>query len=219
MNYESSVVYLASLPKLEIESGVDYPTLIGFAVTVFIFGLGTWLSVRTSNENSRQQTENLNKTLEHQERSINKTISSQESVAEKNSLKSSRQAWINDLRDTCSSFVSEALNVQRLNNYWESAKPSYAYKQKAEPELAHQMHLDWVNSHIQAMKEVARLKSKIELLLNPEEIDSKELLKAVTEAAIECDKNGGSANSSCQTVVEWCQHILKQEWEKAKAGK
>ncbi|WP_130927952.1 hypothetical protein [Pseudomonas sp. Sample_14] len=219
MNYETSVVYLEQVPKVVVETGVDYPTLIGFAVTVVIFGLGTWLSVRTSNHNARQQAEDLLKTIAHQENSTNRTISSQESVAEKNSLKASRQAWINDLRDTCSCFVSEAFNVQRLNIYWDSAQSNYSYKLKAEPQLAHQMHIDWVNSHIQAMKEVARLKSKIELLLNPDEVDSKELLKAVNEAAIECDKSGGSAKKPCQDVVEWCQHILKQEWEKAKAGK
>lgn len=137
-------------------------------------------------------------------------IASQEVVAAQASLKTSRQNWINDLRDACAIYIAAALNVQRLNLYREAAEPWVS----GDAPLR-----DWSFSHIQAMKELVSLKAKIELLVNPSEPESEKLLSLITELHDECDQADGPAKSICERVVVSCQVILKKEWEKAKSGK
>lgn len=137
-------------------------------------------------------------------------IASQEIVAAQASLKTSRQNWINDLRDACAIYISAALNVQRLNLYREAAEPWGSGGTSLR---------DWSFSHIQAMKELVSLKAKIELLVNPSEPESQKLLESIKELHDECDQAGGPAQSICEDVVAHCQTILKKEWEKAKSGK
>jgi hypothetical protein len=215
VKYETSVVYLEQIPKVVVDTGFDWSNLWTFLGTVCIFMLGTYLTIR-----------NFNKTVKSQENVAAQNfmlqrdaITTQERIANQNSLKASRQDWINDLRNTCAAYIAEALNVQRLNIYWESAKSTYSLCLVSEPSIAHKMQADWATSHVQAMKDLISLKSKIELLLNPDEVDSKQLMKAVVELHIECDRAGGPAKQLAEKVVDWCQQILKQEWEKAKAGK
>jgi hypothetical protein len=147
-------------------------------------------------------------------------IASQELVAAQASLKASRQNWINDLRDTTAQFIAAALNVQRLNVYWESTQSLLSMRGgDVDFSVVDKQRVDWSTSHVQAIKELVSLKAKIELLLNPEEIDSKEFMKAVNVLHDKCDQAGGPAKVLTKSVVDWCQHILKQEWEKAKSGK
>ncbi|MGW8461223.1 hypothetical protein [Pseudomonas sp. CLCA07] len=147
-------------------------------------------------------------------------IASQELIAAQASLKTSRQNWINDLRDSTAMFIAAALNVQRLNTYWESTQSSISMRSgPVDVALIDKLRTDWSTSHVQSIKELVSLKAKIELLLNPEELDSKEFMKAVNELHSECDQAGGPAKELAKNVVDWCQHILKQEWEKAKSGK
>lgn len=215
MKYETSLVYLEQLPKVVLETGFDWPTFWSFLVTAIIFVLGTVLTVHNFKKTIKSQEAVAAENLKTQR----EMIASQERVAKQNSLKSSRQAWINDLRDTTSRYIAEALNVQRLNVFWESARPTYRLHQVENPQLAHEMHSDWSSSHMQAMRELVSLRSKIELLINPEEVDSDQLMLAVNELFNVCDRAGGSANFASRPVVELCQHILKEEWEKAKAGR
>lgn len=215
MRYETSVVYVEQLPKLVLETGFDWPTFWSFSATVVIFLLGTYLTVRNFNKTIKSQEKVASRNFDIQ----NNMIISQELIAKQNSLKQSRQNWINDLRNTCALFISESMNVQRLNVFWESAQPTYNLHQINNPELAHQMQADWASSHVQAMKELVSLKAKIDLLLNPDEVDSKELMKVVNELFAKCDQAGGPAKELAVQVVWWCQQILKEEWEKAKAGK
>ncbi|WP_339433046.1 hypothetical protein [Pseudomonas sp. EA_65y_Pfl2_P78] len=147
-------------------------------------------------------------------------IASQERVASQASLKSSRQNWINDLRGTTALFIAAALNVNRLNVYWESTQSAISMRGGViDFSNMDRLRSEWSTSHVQAVKELVSLKAKVELLLNPEEIDSKQLMNAVNELYSECDKAGGPAKEIANNVVNWCQHILKEEWEKAKAGK
>ncbi|MFK5733834.1 hypothetical protein KW869_09870 [Pseudomonas urmiensis] len=214
MNYETAVVYLEQLPKVVLETGFDWPTFWSFSATALLFFLGTQLTIR----NFKRTIESQERVAKDQQEVQRDNIASQELIAKQNSLKASRQNWINDLRDTCAGYIAEALNVNRLNVYWESARVRYFEYLEAKPEIAYQMHSDWTNSHVLAMKNLVSLKAKIELLLNPEEVDSKELMKAINDLHRECDRAGGPAKDLAQTVVEWCQNILKQEWEKAKSG-
>lgn len=215
MKYETSVVYLEQVPKIIVDTGFDWSSLWTFFATVVVFMLGTYLTIR-----------NFNKTVASQEavaaenaKIQRENIYSQELIANQSSLKASRQNWINELRNTCAQYIAAALNVQQLNIYWEAAQLSWKLQRINDSAIANELQADWSVSHMQGVKELVSLKAKLELLLNPEEVDTKEFMKAVNELHKECDQAGGPAKVLAENVVEWCQHILKQEWEKAKAGK
>ena len=218
MKYETSVVYLEQVPKIVVDTGLDLPTLISFAVTILIFALGTWLTLRNSDENSKQQTLNLKESLAHQEQSLTRTIESQEGVASKNSLKASRQGWINDLRDATSQYVAATMNVQRLNNFRQQRSRYWERLEEKDFAEHSRSFSEWAVDHIEAVKEVKRLKAKIELLLNPVEEASMKLMEAVEEAERQCDTSGSSLVNPCRDIITCCQVILKNEWEKAKSG-
>lgn len=234
MNFETSLVYLEQVPKIIVDSGFDWATFWSFSATVVIFLLGTYLTVRNFNKTIVSQEKVARENFEIQKNLIasqgllakqgfdvqKEMILSQERVAAQASLKTSRQSWINDLRDTTALFVAAALNVQRLNVYWESKQSSMSQRGGVvDYSTFDRLHTEWSTSHVQSIKELISLKAKIELLLNPEEIDSKEFIKAVNELRDECDQAGGPAKELTKNVVYWCQHILKQEWEKAKLGR
>lgn len=214
MKYETSVVYLEQVPKVVVDTGFDWTNLWTFIATIAIFILGTYLTIR-----------NFNKTVASQERVAAETaniqrlsISSQEAIAQQNSLKTSRQNWINDLRDTTAEYIAGALNVQRLNIYLEAAQSTWKLQGEKNPEAADRARADWASSHIQAIRELVGLKSKIQLLLNPDEEESKAFLAAVDDLHKFCDQAGGPAKNIAADVVSLCQVILKREWEKAKTG-
>lgn len=215
MKYETSVVYLEQVPKVVVDTGFDWTNLWTFIATIAIFVLGTYLTIR-----------NFKTTVDSQERvaaenaDIQRSgISSQELIARQNSLKSSRQSWINDLRDTTAQFIASALNVQRLNVYLEAAENRWAYLIIDNREAAEKARADWSNSHIQALRELVGLKLKIELLLNPDENKSVRFMEEINKLHKECDQAGGPAKAIAADVVSSCQLILKEEWEKAKLGR
>jgi hypothetical protein len=214
VKYETSVVYLEQIPKVVVDTGFDWSNMWTFFATVAIFMLGTYLTIRNFSKTVASQEKLAEQTAKIQRESI----SSQELIARQNTLKASRQSWINDLRDTTSEFIAAALNVQRLNVYWEAGQTSWRLQRIQNAEAADRARAEWSNSHIQALRNLIGLKSKIELLLNPEEVDSKEFMKAVNELHNNCDRPDGLANTIAVDVISWCQHILKQEWEKAKSG-
>lgn len=243
MNFETSLVYLQQVPKVFVDTGFDWATFWSFAATVSIFVLGTYLTIRNFNKTIISQEKVALDNFELQQRLIvsqevsasqnfelqkemiasqdlaarqafavqKEMIQSQEVVAAQASLKSSRQNWINDLRDACALYISAALNVQRLNLYREAAERFWSEDDTA--------LRDWSFSHIQAMKELVSLKAKIELLLNPSEPESQQLVESINELHAECDQAGGPAKLICENLVVRCQTILKKEWEKAKSGK
>lgn len=207
MKYETSVVYLEQLPKISVDTGFDWASLWTFLATVVIFMLGTYMTIRNFNKTVRSQ----EKVADINSKTQRDLLLSQESIARQSSLKASRQNWINDLRNTTADYIASALNLQRLNLYREAVGDSWG---------ANDPHLTaWSHQHIQSVKELVSLKSKIELLLNPDELDSKQMMKSVNELREKCDQAGGPAKELSESVVKCCQHIVKQEWEKAKSGK
>lgn len=233
MKFETSLVYLEQIPKIVVDSGFDWATFWSFSATVAIFVLGTYLTIRSFNKNIISQEKVAKDNFELQKRLISsqelaakqnfeiqkEMIVSQELLASQASLKTSRQNWINDLRDTTAQFISAALNVNRLNVYKESTLESLSMRGASDSSQIDMFQASWAELHVKSIKDLVALRAKIELLLNPDEVDSKEFIKAVYELFDSCDQAGGPAKQLSGQVVWWGQLILKQEWEKAKAGK
>jgi hypothetical protein len=145
-----------------------------------------------------------------------KTIESQEKVAATNFLKGSRQVWINDLRDTCSRYIASVLAIQRIS---QKTREERAYLAAQSPGESQRIVAARADDILAAKKEAESLKLKIELLLNPDESDSKGLMKSINAALGLSHEPGDATAKQCELIVWNCQIILKQEWEKVKAGK
>ncbi|RJG10970.1 hypothetical protein D3879_14930 [Pseudomonas cavernicola] len=196
MGIENSIITINRVPELRalIDTGTDWLTLGGFLLTVVVFALGTWATIYN----------------------FKKTILSQEKVSKANALKVSRQDWINELRDTCSEFISAALTVQRLCNVHELQRALREKLALDKSEEYSRIISQWTSDHVGAMADVNRLKAKIQLLSNPNEGNFIALIGHVETALEVCNQDGNSAAAPCKLIVEVTQEILKTEWERVK---
>ncbi len=261
--YETALIYLEQVPKINIETSFDWPTFWSFCATVAVFVLGTAVTVYNFRKTVKQQKENAKDSIEQQNRLIDsqqlassqsldqqirqidnqqtaaaqsielqrEMIESQELVARLNSLKASRQNWINDLRDASSQFVASALNVSNLISVKRQFGSYWAELEKCDPVEHARVRAVWAVDHNEAVKEVRRLSAKIELLLNPKEEESKSLLESIRDMEFKCgqesleaepgvmvDSSPKDLDEPSRELIQRCQVILKNEWEKAKAG-
>lgn len=60
------------------------------------------------------------------------------------------------------------------------------------------------------------LKSKIEMLSNPNEKNFQELIVLVNEALIKAEVVSGDSGKTCESIIRISQVILKSEWNRAK---
>ncbi|RTW26573.1 hypothetical protein DZA01_02165 [Pseudomonas aeruginosa] len=198
MRYGTSVVYLEQVPKIEIDSGFDWITVGGFALTILAFVLGTIVTINN----------------------FRRTIESQEKIADASSLRSSRQAWINELRDCCASYVAAVLRIhdfkgemvrwQQDNNLLMSELLVLKRFESENPA--------WKERSVIAVNEARMLRAKVEMFLNPAEPESIELLKAMDLAYDEAGEYGPGIPGKCDVVVEKAAVILRNEWAKTKVG-
>ncbi|MCP9337609.1 hypothetical protein [Stutzerimonas xanthomarina] len=196
MAIENSIVTIHRIPEITISSGMDWISVASFLITAVIVVVSARATIKG-----------------HE-----KTVSSQQETAFKHFLKSSRQGWINELRDTCSCFIAAALNVQRLNNVREGQSTHLTKLFSIDPAEHAKAISSWTGDHVAAIAELNRLKAKIQLLLNPQELDAENLMVAVNYVSDVCDQVGASARIPCDDVIRLCQVILKIEWDRAKSG-
>lgn len=216
MKYETSVVYLEQLPKVVIDSGFDLATFLSFIVTIVIFSLGTWLTIRNSNKNAADQRVIFNETIVAQEKSLDKTIDSQAKVARAIAIKESRQAWINELREACSDYIAAigVLQYQVDNkDVWQIFIDKVTREDSSK---AAELIASWELEKRRVKQTAVALKSKIEMLSNPNESDFQKLIDLVSEAIVKALKRDGGSGKTCESIISISQVILKAEWERAK---
>ncbi|WP_368760091.1 hypothetical protein [Pseudomonas aeruginosa] len=198
VRYGTSVVYLEQVPKIEIDSGLDWVTVGGFALTILAFVLGTIVTINN----------------------FRRTIESQEKIADANSLRSSRQAWINELRNCCSGYVAAVLQIHDFKG--ERARWLIENRVQTSEISAFQLfereNPAWKERSVIAVNEARMLRAKVEMYLNPAEPESIELLNAMDVAYDEAGEYGGDMPGKCDLVVEKAAVILRNEWAKTKLG-
>jgi hypothetical protein len=218
MWYESSVVYFAKIPKVVIDSGFDWATFFSFMATIAVFSLGTWLTINTSSKNAAQQKEIFKDTIEAQEKSLRLTHKSQEDIARSNAVKVSRQAWIDQLRDACSEYLSLLLIIAGHEGEKDS-KLDFGQKLVAGNEVAFgaQLVMEWLRIRNELRSKIFQLKYKIELLSNPKEELFKTLLEQVNEGVACCETMAPKELVKlCEQMKSTTQEILKIEWDRTK---
>lgn len=218
MKYETSVVYLEQVPKLVVDTGFDMATFLSFAITVFIFVIGTALTIWNANKNGREQREIFNETIAAQEKTLERTLESQAKIARSGAVKISRQAWIDELRQCCSSYVA-LLVIINGHSLHRDAHESFGH------ELAKQNHADaaaelvvgWTSKLVELRSKIYELRYRIELLSNPKEELFQLLLVHVRTGVSICESAPTEELlKECEAIKDVAQQILKTEWDKTK---
>ena len=199
------VVTLHRVPEIKavVDTGTDWVTLFGFLLTAIAVVVGALYNTST----------------------FKRSVASQESLAERSSkalrdqskaeaLARSRQEWINSLREEVASFLSLGTDIHTLS---QSVIDASWVKGDSIEELNQNKDM-YERKYSEFSAKVARARfhfAKIELLINPSEIESKELLHSLNDYIAAASKYSKYIDIG-NVVVAKAQVILKNEWIKVK---
>ena len=196
---ENMMLTIHRVPEIVLNTGTDYKILAGFALTALAVLAGSWATAYT----------------------FKKTVVSQEEIATAGAIRSSRQAWINELRDACANHVAAVMQISDLRtqrDQWLAEKrvhmtPMAAY-QYFENENPH-----WTGYSSTAVHQARMLRAKVELLLNPDEQETVDLLASLDATYDGAANDAEDLSDLCEVVVSRAQKIIKAEWRRTKLGK
>ncbi|AQT88742.1 hypothetical protein OQ853_06520 [Enterobacter roggenkampii] len=249
-------VALNSIPKITVESSTDYWGVALTAGAALVGGIiPAWIAKRTFRENAallksereeqqkflttertRQQEFLIEERLE-QSKSLEADRQIQVTIAERNFnmqvLSANRQAWISTLRDLISEFSVQAYikfdcqsNAEIYRSYADSFDPndiSVADKRKSAKEK-HAKALDDVEVE---RRKLELLLNKIELMLNPDEQISKDIILSMyTLRSLGGEFRKGKdftplfdeLRQQTQLLIKQSQQCFKAEWVRVKQG-
>lgn len=126
-----------------------------------------------------------------------------------NLISANRQRWIDDLRNLVAEFQTTIIVLRPLSRLVMAE---------------HTNTTEYVRQRHQGFEKATLLRSRLALLLNPSEAEHKELLIAfdtalsIANTSPEADTRRVEAELS-DDIEKKAQWILKQEWERVKAGR
>ncbi|EKN3596681.1 hypothetical protein FG435_003757 [Yersinia enterocolitica] len=158
-------------------------------------------------------------------------------------LSTNRQAWINELRDIITEFISSV--EPYINSYHDFISATNSYKEFKEYYDSHTLKtnslIDGLNEFSKSMidarvlfkeqdKTLNRMITKASLMLNPKESSYAEIITTMNEIYIlpkvtfrtenhDLSEMFTVAYSKLDDVLKQVQQCLKDEWEKVKDGK
>lgn len=213
MKYETSVVYLEQVPKVVVDTGFDLITFLGFLVTMAVFALGTWLSIRSADKNSELQREMLQLSLDSQARNLEDQINSQEKISRSSALKTSRQEWINSLRSEISHLLSVAHEIHTLA--YDVKDPKIRGETKDEIQAAWDKHNAKADKFYGLLAKARFHVSNIQMHINPAELESQKLQDHIDSLIDSAFKNERIFDHVTD-IIEVSRIILKKEWVRVK---
>lgn len=189
---------LHRVPEIVLNTGTDYKILAGFVLTALAVLAGSWATAYT----------------------FKKTVVSQEGIATTGAIRSSRQAWINELRDSCANYVAAVLRISDLRmkrEHWLADKQIMMQQWRAFQRFESD-NPGWVERYTNALNEARMLQAKIEMLLNPDEQETMDLLSSLKAAYEGAMDDVEQLHVLCSEVVSCAQKIIRPEWRKTKLG-
>lgn len=180
---------------------------------LFAVVLGPFVSLRIANKQtvnaltlSEKQINNALNLSQHQQNTAKDiaTLQSQTLVLSKN-----RQDWISELRQEISEFINQA-HMIRL------AVPPFDGTPIPSEELIYKNTQDVRKELTRIMEGFYLSYVKINLLINPAELDHAELIKLLKKMHSEVAKNGTDVMKIQGEIIKKSQEILKREWERVK---
>lgn len=190
------VVTLNRVPEIRavVDSGTDWTVVFGFALTAIAVLVGAWVSIFT----------------------FKKTANNQMILAKAVALKESRQAWINDLRDTCAEYIA-AIGLLQAHATGAESHDAFIENVRAHDQAAAAgLKESWEAEKRRLLMTSFSLSSKIQLLSNPKEPAFVELTAEVLSALSSASTPGSDAYGNCSRIVVLAQQILKTEWIRTK---
>jgi len=196
LTIENMVVTLNRVPEIKaiVDSGTDLTVMFGFILTAIAVIVGAGVSIYT----------------------FKKTANSQMSLAKAVALKESRQAWINELRDTCADYIAAIALLQVHAIGTKSHGEFIQLVKDHDPAVAAGLKETWEGEKRKLMMTAFSLSSKIQLLSNPKEPDFVSLKDEVLSALTHASTPESVAYDNCGNIVEIAQKILKTEWNRVK---
>ena len=191
---DKKILSIDKLPDVNVNISAPvnkYLLMLPFVTIAIVFG-STIVTIYTLNKNSKETKSAFSESLENQ-----RDISRSEVKA--NVLSTSRQQWINSLRDELSEFISILHHVQV---YVDTDNKKGVTKEFIDV---------LIKSQLKA--------SKIYLLINPKEDDHIELVNLIKEALEIIGKGHEEAFNISEKIVSLSQKILKDEWNVLKSLK
>lgn len=182
---------------------IDWPTFLAFIIVILTIVSTTFLTIRNQNKATSSQL------------AISREVA--DKAREKSRaefISTSRQAWINSLREEVSFYISATFSVWDL---WQQ-KNGRAETLKAlkNPEYAMSELGEWSARYGSAISMAQKHRAQIYLLLNPDEDLSKDLIVAI-DMALEIVKKKSDPTEPNTLIIKKLQPILKKEWERVKA--
>lgn len=192
---------LEKIPEFKVSTGTYFVAFGGFLITALIVVMTTIFTIKSAS-----------KTLTSQEKiARDKDLSDVEKLrAEKRA--DNRQEWINTLRSDLAAYVGAAMNTWNLH---QMSAGRQNLRGRLTSDQIREDSSKWSYEYNSSLRELERLKSKIRLLLNPNELPSNELVRLI-EIASDAATSGLAVISACESIVSASQPILKDEWEKVK---
>lgn len=199
MTIENMMLTIHRVPEIVLNTGTDYKILAGFALTALAVLAGSWATAYT----------------------FKKTVVSQGDIATAGAIRSSRQAWINEFRDACANYVAAVLQISDLRTQraeWLAEKrvhmtplAAFQFFEKENPQ--------WAGYSSVAVHQARMIRAKLELMLNPDEQETMDLLTSLDEAYVGAATDVDDLSELCDAVVTRAQKIIKAEWRMTKLGK
>lgn len=205
-------------PKTET-TGFDWQKNMPWVGAILIGLLTVLANILISRQSRNTNRESLNQQLKSSGEMTDKQLSSAKEIAlsqidnsrrivqldfNKTVLSGNRQAWINSLRDAISDYIAKSntfrIKLDQLNSLGKDAGK------------------DTDNSDL---TEILRLETKIVLMLNSNEDDSKLLIERLgqyTTALFDDTVIMQPSSFFQQEIIDITKTILKKEWERVKKG-
>jgi hypothetical protein len=181
---------------------IDWPTLLAFIVTVLTIVCTTIV------------------TIKHQRRALDSQIAIAQNAADRDREKSrvefiasSRQVWINSLRDEVAGFISETSSIWDLFRQKEGRAETLAAIK--EPLYAMSELANWSIAYGSVVTRAEKSRAKIRLLLNPDEPASKTLIETINESYNTAISQGNPEAKNLE-IISALQPIIKSGWERVK---
>ncbi|WP_413503313.1 hypothetical protein [Serratia grimesii] len=197
---QQAFLSVSHLPNIIVKTDFALDTFLsGLCAGIIPAGIA-YLAMRSNAKNIRD--ERL-----HQEKLSSTTITKQ-------IVSASRQVWINDLRECTAKFIGVATGVINCLN---SMVDEYRHNDSASS-----LYLKLYEEHRVAMSDLGLLKSKIELLLNPEEERSQRVSDAlgkirefiIKDRELDKEIDFDDLALHIEKLKECIYDVIKNEWKK-----
>jgi len=217
----TSELAVSEMPPFEISlsSSPDVAAIVLACLSFFIACFVIFVAARSTREDHKSM-------IISQAKIASEKNELEDKKSKRDMISGSRRVWINSLRDEVSNLLASFQQL-RAYSYLQSSKNEairiYSQSGKPKTEEVQDVMLKMTNSIPNDIEQktkyyykIAEHKSKIQLLLNPEEKLSQDLINAINKFDNNFNEIEENPNTDIEEVISITQSILKKEWDRVK---